>query len=56
MFMQQQLEEICDIVIFEENKSRKADEKPLYIMYDQIYSLLTFDKEHVNPVSHYVQN
>ena len=50
MFTQQQLEEICDIVI-EENKSRKADEKPLYIMYDQIYSLLTFDKDHVNPVS-----
>ena len=50
MFTQQQLEEICDAVI-EENKSRKADEKPLYIMYDQIYSLLTFGKEHVNPVS-----
>ena len=50
MFTREQLEEICDIVI-EENKSRKADEKPLYIMYDQIYSLLTFDKEHVNPVS-----
>ncbi|MBC7616726.1 MAG: aminotransferase class I/II-fold pyridoxal phosphate-dependent enzyme [Pedobacter sp.] len=50
MFTQQQLEEICDIVI-EENQSRKADEKPLYIMYDQIYSLLTFGKEHVNPVS-----
>lgn len=50
MFTKEQLEEICDIVI-EENKSRGADEKPLYIMYDQIYSLLTFDKEHVNPVS-----
>ena len=50
MFTQQQLEEICDAVI-EENKLRKADEKPLYIMYDQIYSLLTFGKEHVNPVS-----
>lgn len=50
MFTQQQLEEICDAVI-EENKSRKADEKPLYIMYDQIYSLLTFGKAHVNPVS-----
>jgi len=50
MFTREQLEEICDIVI-EENKSRTADEKPLYIMYDQIYSLLTFDKEHVNPVS-----
>jgi aspartate aminotransferase len=49
MFTQQQLEEICDLVI-EENKSRKADEKPLYVMYDQIYSLLTFDKAHVEPV------
>lgn len=50
MFTEQQLAEICDIVI-EENKSRGADEKPLYIMYDQIYSLLTFGKAHVNPVS-----
>ncbi len=50
MFTEQQLAEICDIVI-EENKSRQADEKPLYIMYDQIYSLLTFGKAHVNPVS-----
>ena len=50
MFTQQQLEEICDLVI-EENKSRNADEKPLYLMYDQIYSLLTFGKAHVNPVS-----
>lgn len=50
MFTQEQLEEICDMVI-EENKSRAAGEKPLYIMYDQIYSLLTFGKEHINPVS-----
>ena len=50
MFTEEQLAEICDLVI-EENKSRGADEKPLYIMYDQIYSLLTFGKEHVNPVS-----
>lgn len=50
MFTRVQLEEICDVVI-EENESRGVDEKPLYIMYDQIYSLLTFGKEHVNPVS-----
>jgi aspartate aminotransferase len=50
MFTAEQLEEICDIVL-EENKSRSADEKPLYLMYDQIYSMLTFDKTHVNPVS-----
>ena len=50
MFTAEQLEEICDIVL-EENKSRAAGEKPLYLMYDQIYSLLTFDKAHVNPVT-----
>lgn len=50
MFTKEQLEEICDVVIAE-NDSRSLDEKPLYIMYDQIYSLLTFGKEHINPVS-----
>lgn len=51
MFGKVELEKICDLVI-EENKSRKAGEKPLYILYDQIYSMLTFnDKEHVNPIS-----
>jgi aspartate aminotransferase len=50
MFTKEQLEDICDMVI-EENNSRAEGEKPLYIMYDQIYSLLTFGKEHINPVS-----
>ena len=50
MFTAEQLTEICDMVI-EENKSRAEGEKPLYVMYDQIYSLLTFGKAHVNPVS-----
>jgi len=50
MFTEEQLAEICDLVV-EENNSRSAGEKPLYIMYDQIYSLLTFGKAHVNPVS-----
>jgi aspartate aminotransferase len=50
MFTEEQLLEICDLVI-EENQSRGADEKPLYLMYDQIYSLLTFGKAHVNPIS-----
>lgn len=50
MFTAEQLTEICDMVL-EENKSRAEGEKPLYVMYDQIYSLLTFGKEHVNPVS-----
>jgi aspartate aminotransferase len=51
MFAKSDLEEICDLVI-EENKSRSADEKPLYILYDQIYSLLTFgDHEHFEPIN-----
>src|ERR1700743_2929385 len=51
MFSKKDLEEICDLVIAE-NKTRKAGEKPLYLMYDQIYSQLTFGKhEHYNPVS-----
>lgn len=50
MFTREQLEEICDAVIAE-NDSRAPEDKPLYIMYDQIYSLLTFGKEHINPVS-----
>lgn len=50
MFEKKDLEEICDLVI-EENESRLPGEKPLYMMYDQIYSKLTFNKEHVDPVS-----
>ncbi|AKK74301.1 aminotransferase [Chryseobacterium gallinarum] len=50
MFTKEQLSEICELVIAE-NKKRRADEKPLYLMYDQIYSNLTFGAEHVDPVS-----
>lgn len=51
MFTKKDLEEICDLVIAE-NKTRKPGEKPLYILYDQIYSQLTFGHhEHFNPVS-----
>jgi len=51
MFSKRDLEEICDLVIAE-NKTRNAGEKPLYLLYDQIYSQLTFGShEHYNPVS-----
>jgi aspartate aminotransferase len=51
MFSKKDLEEICDLVIAE-NKTRAAGEKPLYLLYDQIYSQLTFGQhEHFNPVS-----
>ena len=51
MFTQKDLEEICDLVL-EENKSRAEGEKPLYILYDQIYWMLTFGAAvHHDPVS-----
>ncbi|WP_207535766.1 pyridoxal phosphate-dependent aminotransferase [Desertivirga arenae] len=51
MFGKENLEEICDMVL-EENKKRQAGEKPLYILYDQIYAMLTFgNHQHVDPVS-----
>ncbi|NEM96507.1 aminotransferase class I/II-fold pyridoxal phosphate-dependent enzyme [Pontibacter sp. BT327] len=45
MFAKKDLQEICDLVV-EENKNRSAGEKPLYILYDQIYWMLTFGTEH----------
>jgi len=51
VFGKKQLEEICDLVI-EENKRREGQDKPLYIMYDQIYNILTFgNNKHYDPVS-----
>jgi len=51
MFSKKDLEEICDLVIAE-NKTRAAGQKPLYLLYDQIYSQLTFGSyQHYNPVS-----
>ncbi len=42
---------ICDLVL-EENKRRGADEKKLYVMFDQMYWTLTFGSTvHYNPVS-----
>ncbi|QOW09353.1 aminotransferase class I/II-fold pyridoxal phosphate-dependent enzyme [Kaistella flava (ex Peng et al. 2021)] len=52
MFTKKQLAEICELII-EENKSRGEGEKPLYIMYDQIYAMLAFGGAHFDPVSLY---
>ena len=52
MFSKQQLADICEMIV-EENKSRSEGEKPLYLMYDQIYAMLTFNNEHFDPVSLY---
>ena len=51
MFTKKDLEEICDLVL-EENRRRSEGEKPLYILYDQIYWMLTFGAAtHYDPVS-----
>ena len=47
------LAEICEMVI-EENKRRGPNEKPLFLVYDQIYSYLIFGgQKHVTPIELY---
>ncbi len=49
-FTKKALEEICDLIIAE-NK-RRVGQKPLYLLYDQIYWALTLGKsKHYDPVS-----
>ncbi|QNE39176.1 aminotransferase class I/II-fold pyridoxal phosphate-dependent enzyme [Hymenobacter sp. NBH84] len=51
MFTREGLLEICDLVVAE-NQRRQPGEKPLYLLYDQIYWMLTFgDAQHFDPVS-----
>ena len=51
VFARDQLKEICELVV-EENKRRSADVKPLYVMFDQVYWLLTFgDVQFHHPLS-----
>jgi aspartate aminotransferase len=45
-----QLEEICDAVL-EENARRAGHDRPLYLLYDQMYWMLTFGTEHVHPIA-----
>lgn len=51
VFSKEALEEIGMMVI-EENKRREGLDKPLYVMYDQVYSVLCFgETRHHDPVS-----
>lgn len=53
-FSEKALREICELVITENIRRGIANEKPLYIMYDQIYWVLTYDGiKHIDPVSLY---
>ena len=49
-FTAESLGAICDLVL-EENRRRGAGERPLFLLYDQVYWPLTFDGvRHVHPV------
>lgn len=54
VFSEEQLAGICALIL-KENQQRLIDgRKPVYLMYDQIYSQLTHgDIKHINPVSLY---
>ncbi len=51
-FRKKDLEEICDLVLAENTKRNAAGQKPVYVMYDQMYWALTFgETKHYNPVT-----
>lgn len=51
VFSKEGLEEICDLILAE-NARRGSDEKPVYLMYDQIYWALTLgNTQHFDPVT-----
>ncbi len=50
-FTRQQLKEICQLIL-DENRKRGENKKPVYLLYDQIYWMLTFGNTvHFDPVS-----
>jgi aspartate aminotransferase len=50
LFTAEQLGGICDAVL-EENERRRGSDRPLYLVFDQIYWMLTFGgASHVHPV------
>lgn len=51
-FEKEELEKICDLILAENKRRNELNEKPLYLLYDQIYWQLTYgDIQHYNPVS-----
>jgi aspartate aminotransferase len=52
MFRREQLLPICELVLEENERRRATGQKPLYVLYDQIYWMLTLkDIKHTDPVS-----
>lgn len=51
MMTEGQLAEICDLVLAENKKREANGERLLYVIYDQVYRMLTYgDRAHVTPV------
>jgi len=49
-FSEEEIRDICDLIV-DENNRRGENEKPVYLLFDQIYWLLTLgDTQHFNPV------
>lgn len=54
VFSEDQLRGICELVLAENQRRKALDLKPLFLMYDQIYWMLTYNEtRHLNPVSLY---
>lgn len=52
MFREEQLLPICEMVLAENEKRKLNNRKPLYILYDQIYWMLTMNGlKHTDPVN-----
>lgn len=52
MFRKEQLLPICEMVVAENELRKASGKKPLYVLYDQIYWMLTMKGiDHVDPVS-----
>lgn len=54
VFSKESLSEICEAVLAENKKRKTSGKKPLYLLFDQIYWILTYkDTKHVDPVTLY---
>jgi len=52
LFDAETLSDICDLVLAENVRRERSGDRPLYLLYDQVYWMLTFgDARHVNPIS-----
>lgn len=52
MFSEQQLTDICELVLAENMRRQNQGAKPLYLLFDQVYWMLTYQQtKHFNPVA-----